>query len=1433
MSFRLVLSSRRRLAAAGIAVVAGAAVAAVATQRAALVSAPPVAVTQFDVTGFLQAATVEAASDPTSGGTLTVNGQQIVVPRNLVVVMPGALLTWQQLFAMAPPPYGPGQTGLAMADSPAPFAPYEIHVVGNRVAQGGSDRHIAGLVYLSQKAPTQGQGYVNFVDYAAGELRVGGALGDASSGQRVRLNDPQGRYGRASSSDPRFAADPENPMVRAGTGFPMCIPRVAPTAATPDALCPESNRPKDPSGAYSPIFTMPAAASVVPGGPDPMVAAPFEVGDYVTYSGALVRDGAQPTVGPPPPSVAGSYVSAWQVVANVGIATSPGTDPVFVSVDVSLLGTGGVSTADVEATVRTRFEGMTTDPFRLDMTDFSCFDPVFKKISGAGCSVVELYGIDVDPCTGAPTDRPWGAIDVDPGPPNGAVTGRWRFRPPNPSIPLGGSDGITFIPPTRRVHAIVRGATPTTTKNGFVAGQYSAPISEFLFPENVGAGTPIVANNLETFPFLANGSGPVAGPGRGGPVLGQLSPWPGAAAPAPNPPTCATPQVGQPFSQPSVAQAVVAPGAAVTLLGGGFDPGGLALAFDWTAPAGITLSDPKAQNPTFTAPATAGALVFTLVVTNSAGVASLPAGLTVNVQGPTPTQGPPGQPGQPPGVIDPPSPVPLPTDPAGIRTLASHVTGTLKGVTAPRPADYATYVKDQGALLKLGKALFWDTQLGSDGLACASCHYHAGADGRSKNQLDPGLRNETAQFPTGDAAFANSPLQPSSLPPFAPNYQLVAADFPLHRLSDPTDRHSTLLSDTNDVVSSQGVFNGTFTGKRDGNGVELTPTGPGAIFQVNGVQVRNVEPRNVPSVVNAVFNHRNFWDERARSEFNGTEPIGQLDPGATVVRAGAGPGGAPALVAIAPDHMSLASQADGPPLSNLEMAFTGKNFSDLGRKMLAPNLAPLGLQQVSAQDSVLGALAKKGKGATGLGTTYTALVQQAFQPSWWDAAGYVIDFSGAAPLVKPAPKKGNPSATAYTIMEVNFPLYFGFAIAEYERSLVSDDTPFDRFMAGDDTALTPEQQRGLGLFVTKGRCVNCHAGAELTSASIANIQRDGPMERMITGDGHVAVYDTGTYNIGVRLTHEDIGVGGSIGPQNLPLSDSRRYQACVKTHVAAGETVLAANRSCGVPPIRARPAEAQLLLDQALGLVGRPPDVAGLLDGARGILTAAGPDLRGAFGVAAPTAQDLAVAFADQRAALEALGLEAKGVAPDVATQVAALLGVAVNMMPDAANGGDADAFNPIGPPLGPDEKIVADGTFKVPSLRNVELTAPYFHNGGQLTLEQVVQFYDRGGDFADDNRADLDTDIAPIGFSADDKAALVAFLHGLTDERVRNERAPFDHPSLVLPNGASMAKSVKIAPGQKAAEDLVTLPAVGAAGSPTPLGTAHTPFANFLDPLN
>jgi len=151
---------------------------------------------------------------------------------------------------------------------------------------------------------------------------------------------------------------------------------------------------------------------------------------------------------------------------------------------------------------------------------------------------------------------------------------------------------------------------------------------------------------------------------------------------------------------------------------------------------------------------------------------------------------------------------------------------------------------------------------------------------------------------------------------------------------------------------------------------------------------------------------------------------------------------------------------------------------------------------------------------------------------------------------------------------------------------------------------------------------------------------------------------------------------------------------------------------------------------------------------------------------------------------------------------------------------------NPL-PPIGAADVLAVDGSFKAPTLRNVELTGPYMHNGGMLTLDQVVEFYTRGGDFHDANAANLDAKIAGVGRlvgSPARKANLVAFLKTLTDDRVRFESAPFDHPQLFIPNGhPGDAAAVTNDGTGKATDALVEVPASGAAGSCVGVdGTAH-----------
>jgi hypothetical protein len=98
-----------------------------------------------------------------------------------------------------------------------------------------------------------------------------------------------------------------------------------------------------------------------------------------------------------------------------------------------------------------------------------------------------------------------------------------------------------------------------------------------------------------------------------------------------------------------------------------------------------------------------------------------------------------------------------------------------------------------------------------------------------------------------------------------------------------------------------------------------------------------------------------------------------------------------------------------------------------------------------------------------------------------------------------------------------------------------------------------------------------------------------------------------------------------------------------------------------------------------------------------------------------------------------------------------------------------------------------------------------------------VIDFYNRGSDFPDGGN--LSPDIRRLNMSAGDRAALVAFLKSLSDDRVRFERAPFDHPELCVPVGQMDTVGDERFP-LSAADRLTGIPAVGRGGNAVPLQT-------------
>lgn len=647
---------------------------------------------------------------------------------------------------------------------------------------------------------------------------------------------------------------------------------------------------------------------------------------------------------------------------------------------------------------------------------------------------------------------------------------------------------------------------------------------------------------------------------------------------------------------------------------------------------------------------------------------------------------------------------------SGERSIRPEIT-SLKSVPVPEPTDLALYIKDKKNAIALGKALFWDMQLGSDGAtACASCHFSAGADNRTKNQLNPAFLRSNQD---GTSDYSNEFESGTG-----PNYQLSTSDFPLHKKSDPLLFVSDIVRDTDDIVGSQGVHYSVYTD----TGEALITADPDG-FQVDGANTRRVSPRNTPTVINAAFNHRQFWDGRASNIFNGKNPHGDADRSALVYQV---IDGSLEGVNISIDNASLASQATGPILSSIEMSADGRTWTDVGDdifstdtqttalsprkgkgragkgRILSPNerfgartrqildTNPLALQEVSTTDSVLGRLADK-KDAKGLSVvSYAQMIRAAFQQEWWESKDTITLDDG----------------TNHTQMEMNFSLYFGLAVQLYEATLISDNTPVDQYLEGDKSALTEQEIVGFHLADAEGRCLNCHGGSEMTFASVSRINSQG-LTRNRKGD----LIDEGYNNIGVRPTLEDLGIGGTD-----PFGNALGYAR--QTH--------------------------QGLYDN--------PNIDGI-------------------------EEELAADLGD-------------------------------------------------------------DGAFKIPSLRNVELTAPYFHNGGESTLEDVIDFYFRGGNF---RTFDLENSHPIIGYSVDrdqespitglgiltgdllnsgpgldaaDKASLVAFLKALTDDRVLYRKAPFDHPQLFIHNGhVGDHTYVETDEDGQAKDILVEIPAVGAEG--------------------
>jgi cytochrome c peroxidase len=154
---------------------------------------------------------------------------------------------------------------------------------------------------------------------------------------------------------------------------------------------------------------------------------------------------------------------------------------------------------------------------------------------------------------------------------------------------------------------------------------------------------------------------------------------------------------------------------------------------------------------------------------------------------------------------------------------------------------------------------------------------------------------------------------------------------------------------------------------------------------------------------------------------------------------------------------ALESQAAAPPVNSAEMACEGHSWTAIEAKLRAAvplrwaSEIPASLSEVLSEHA-----------------SYPALFEWAY---------------------------GTPEVSARRIL---------FAIATYERELRSDQTPWDRFNAGDADALTPDEQAGLALFNVKARCSTCHVPPLFSDNEFHNIGARSPDldpgRSLVTGD---------------------------------------------------------------------------------------------------------------------------------------------------------------------------------------------------------------------------------------------------------------------------------------------------------------------------------------------
>jgi cytochrome c peroxidase len=248
-----------------------------------------------------------------------------------------------------------------------------------------------------------------------------------------------------------------------------------------------------------------------------------------------------------------------------------------------------------------------------------------------------------------------------------------------------------------------------------------------------------------------------------------------------------------------------------------------------------------------------------------------------------------------------------------------------------------------------------------------------------------------------------------------------------------------------------------------------------------------VTTRKAPTYLDAMLSGRLFWDGRAECSHAGCPSFSAFEdpdqPGTFPIQSGG----------------ALENQAVGPPLSAVEMACEGATWPAIHQKLAAATPLALAKQIPTALSDFIAAH----------DNSYPKLFQAAF----------------------------GTGQTSGPEDEINT-RRIAFAIATHERRLRSDQTPWDRWNAGEEEALTSAQLRGLSVFSNKARCVLCHRAPAFSDGDFHFIgfhvpSADLGRKAINTAFGVPGAMRTPTLrNVGLReatgLLHNGAGPGASL-----------------------------------------------------------------------------------------------------------------------------------------------------------------------------------------------------------------------------------------------------------------------------------------------------------------